>query len=452
MRNKLLLLADAELELDARQHDEPPAKYRSNAERDRDRVLYSSALQRLGRVTQVTASEEGLSFHSRLTHSFKVAQFARRLAERFQRECADDPTTYDKLASQAIAALDADAAEAAALAHDLGHPPFGHLAEAALNNAVAPHGGFEGNAQSFRIVTRLAQRDATYQGLNLTRRTLNGILKYPWQHDSEDRKAAKKWNYYPSDVEAFEWARQGIHSKDRTLEAEIMDWADDVTYAIHDMDDFYRAGLVPLDRLTAGDPDRPGVELDAFIAHLKRKADTPEKADAWADSAERLFVRGPLSGAVVGPYSGTQEQRIALRAAGSGFINQYLNAPKIESDGSGAYFEVSERVRHQVDVLKELIWFYVIDRPTLGILQSGQRATITGLYRVYHEAITSMDLRLFPPLVGERINQAIADELPSDRAIVDYIASLTEESASSIYRRLSGMANGSIADAAGRLT
>src|SRR5206468_13103492 len=136
------------------------------AERDHDRVLYTTALQRLAGITQIAAPEAGVTIHNRLTHTLKVAQVARRLAKQIG-------LSVDR---QEVAA-------AAALAHDLGHPPFGHLAEVKLNERAEGWGGFEGNAQSFRIVNFLALRTGSYRGLNLTRRTLSGILKYPWLQD-----------------------------------------------------------------------------------------------------------------------------------------------------------------------------------------------------------------------------------------------------------------------------
>lgn len=157
----------------ARLHVEDPPAWRSEGQRDRDRILYTAAFRRLAGVTQVTAEEEGRFFHNRLTHSLKVSQVARRLAERLIFECGKDFANEH--------GFDEDIVEAAALGHDLGHPPFGHTAEVVLNELAnqAECGGFEGNAQSFRVVTKLAPRDYAYEGLNLTRGTLNGLLKIP---------------------------------------------------------------------------------------------------------------------------------------------------------------------------------------------------------------------------------------------------------------------------------
>ncbi|HEX5922902.1 MAG TPA: dNTP triphosphohydrolase [Baekduia sp.] len=437
MRAKLVVPTDGELAaLDERLFGGISPFTRSEAQRDRDRVLYSSAFQRLGHVTQVTASETGLSFHSRLTHSLKVAQFARRFAERLK------GSSFDGAAARAVEALDPDAAEAAALAHDLGHPPFGHLAEQALNKAAHGFGGFEGNAQSFRILTRLALRSQEHLGLNLTRRTLNGVLKYPWLRNHDVDRRSKKWNVYEADKKVFEWARGARESDHKTLEAEIMDWADDVTYAVHDMDDFYRAGLVPLDRLC-----REKSELEAFQDYLLEK--NPAAGQEQAAAAEDLFSGFFNFGS---PYSGAAEERITLRATGSGLITRYMDAPTVDCGARAgeAFFVIDENIKRQVDVLKQLIWFYVIERPSLAILQSGQTRIITGLYEMYEEAAIGGDLRLFPVLYRERLGTAETRDAKR-RVIVDLISSLTEAGAVEIYHRMTGVSAGSVGDATGRL-
>ena len=435
MRYPLAVVDDAGLAaLDDRLHDHRESRHRLEPARDRDRVLYSSAFQRLGHVTQVTASETGLSFHSRLTHSLKVAQFARRLAERLA------GLEYTGPAARVIEAMSPDAAEAAALAHDLGHPPFGHLAESALNDVTKDIGGFEGNAQSFRILTRLSLRWFDYEGIDLARRTLNGVCKYPWKRDLADPRKSEKWNAYEDDVAAFDWVRLHTPGEGRTVEAEIMDWADDVTYAVHDMDDFYRAGLLPMDRLCNDAP-----ELARFQTHLEDRGGTDGKA--WAETAELMFKHVlPFTT----PYAGGVEDRVLLRMVGSGLITRFIDGPAIENDGAGANFSVDDALRHQVDVLKQLMWFYVIERPSLAILQTGQRAIIEGLFEKYEAEARKGRTRVFPPLIAERLETAQTED-GKRRVVVDYIASLTEDGAATIYRRMTGTAGGSIVDPAGRL-
>ncbi len=426
--------------LDKREFGGAAPATRSEAQRDRDRVLYSSAFHRLGHVTQVTASETGLSFHSRLTHSLKVAQFSRRLAERLI-----SVRTAGNLsggAERAVAALCPDAAETAALAHDLGHPPFGHLAEEVLNDVAKGFGGFEGNAQSFRILTFLSLRSQDHPGLNLTRRSLNGVIKYPWLRNLNRTKTSKKWNAYSDEADSFDWVRK--HSKPElpSLEAAIMDWADDVTYAVHDMEDFYRAGLLPLDRLA-----NDARELSGFKEHLKKHAPDASTGDAWADVADDVF--GALTFFETA-YSGVAVERIGVRATGSGLITRYMNAPTIESAKGTTSFCVDEGHRHEVDVLKQLIWCYVIERPSLAIMQSGQREIIRYLYKRYNRAARKGDHRLFPLHYRERLATAETEPAMS-RIVVDLVAGLTEDGAAEIYRRMTGTTAGSVGDAAGRL-
>jgi len=178
---------------DGRFHENPSpdgGDLRTRAQRDRDRILYSSALRRLAEVTQVVSPGSGYVFHNRLTHTLQVAQVGRRLAERLL-----------KLHPKEVAAsegVDPDVVEAACLAHDLGHPPFGHIAEEVLNEVAEKAGGFEGNAQSFRIVTKLAFRSPKYVGLDLSRATLSAILKYPcFRGKGKARKP--KWGSYSTE-------------------------------------------------------------------------------------------------------------------------------------------------------------------------------------------------------------------------------------------------------------
>lgn len=176
-------------------------------------------------------------------------------------------------------------------------------------------GGFEGNAQSFRILTRLAMRAIDEPGLNLTRQTLNGTLKYPWPRDVEDVVRSRKWGAYESDRDYYDWVRAGSEPHVPSLEARIMDWADDVTYAVHDMDDFYRASLIPLERLSEG-----GDELAAFQAYLRMKE--TDRADTIVNAAARVFAAYPVRT----QYEGRLEERANLRALGSFLITRYIDA------------------------------------------------------------------------------------------------------------------------------
>lgn len=435
--------------LDARLSDEPPPSIRSEAQRDRDRVLYSSAFLRLGQVTQVATPETGFIFHSRLTHSIKVAQVARGLAQRLKRLAKNGE--LDRGAARLVECLDEDATEAAALAHDLGHPPFGHLAEEVLQTE-ARHATFEGNAQSFRIVTRLALRTANAGdgqapvGLNLTRRTLNGILKYPWLREEEPAERHRKWGAYPDgDKRAFEWTRRGSADGERSLEASLMDWADDVTYAVHDMDDFFRARLIPLERLTA-----PGsLELERFQRHLRERAEdlggpSGESSERYPVAAERFFADGPVS-TIDLPFAGRTDERVTLRQIGSHLIGLYISALQLRDaeDGKSVELVIDDAIVDQVKVLKQLTWFYVINRPSLAVIQRGQTQVIETLFEMYRGAVAAGESHLLPPLFAERVEEAGGDA-SKERVVIDLIAGLTESSAAEIYRQRTGVTSGSV--------
>jgi dGTPase len=413
--------------------------YRTEAQRDRDRIVYSSAFQRLGGVTQVTASEPGHIFHTRLTHSVKVAQFARRSAERFRLQA--DAGKLSAMCSQIVRSLDPDAAEAASLGHDLGHPPFGHVGEQALKEATG--GDFEGNAQSFRIVTRLAARAPESPGLNLSRQTLNGLLKYPWLRDETDKKRDKKWGAYRTDEKAFAFAREGLSENEPGALARLMDWADDVTYAVHDMDDFFRAGLVPLDRLRAGEG-----ELERFADALRAHGRV-EEPDRLIVALQDVLGFFPLRQ----PYEGRIDERIALRAFSSRLITSYMEALALEDSATAGKVDlvIDDTASAQVQALKELTWEYVVMRPSLAVMQCGHHKVVTFLYDQYFRATGEKgDLRIIPPAFQHRVEEGATEGARAHLAL-DLVSSLTEKDAIELYRRMSGVAPGSLLDAAARV-
>ena len=396
-------------------------------------------------MVPVGASE---GVHSRLTHTLQVAQVARRLA---QRVCAHHPDLS--------AELDPDRVEAAALAHDLGHPPFGHIAEVELDRLARATGceGFEGNAQTFRIVTRLALRwplEADDVGLNLTRGTLDGLLKYPWlrasnadlgvddggnSHASHKRR---KWGAYRDDAPAFDWVRDGRPQGDerRALAAEVMDWADDVTYAVHDMEDFYRAGLIPLDRLCTSRAERERL-CDSFTEAgtgnlIKRlesfDAEELKRAVSWLFSDFLDFVE---------PYDGSRGLRLLLRQRTSTLVGRYMHAFEV-SDGRA---HVDPQATVDVAVLQQLTWFYVINRPELATVQEGQRTIIRHLFHLLRCAARDGRAELFPALERDAIagisaaNDAERNSALT-RVVLDYIARLSEARALELHRLLCGVA------------
>ncbi len=344
--------------------------------------------------------------------------------------------------------LDPDSVEASCLAHDLGHPPFGHIAEHALNEEAqnvlsSGFDAFEGNAQSFRIVTRLAVRGQD-QGLDLSRRTLDGLLKYPWPYSKDSaKKAHRKWGYYAADRDAYDFVKEGVASQareKRSLAAEIMDWADDLTYAVHDLDDFFRAGLIPLHRL--GDPRSPETDAlgSAFIeARDAEPAAFPdyEIPDLLSAVTSALQLFGPEV-----RYEHTAPNRAQMRESGSKLITRYLQAFHLESDGVSGLpcLRIDSDRRTEVEALKLLVRVYVIRRPGLAVVQHGQDRLVRRLFKRYFEASDpgeKGDSRLFPPGARERLATAESSE-DRARVVIDLIAGLTETAAIKLDQRLSG--------------
>jgi dGTPase len=432
-----------------RYHSGDNTDQRNAFQRDRDRLLYCSAFRRLAEVTQVVSAAEGHSFHNRLTHSLKVGQIARRLAEKL---IVDQPTEADALG------LHPEVAEAAALAHDLGHPPFGHLAEEELNSLAKEegiNGGFEGNAQSFRIVTKLAIRTENYPGLNLTAATLNGILKYPWFRQ-KDGESSRKWGVYESERAEFQWARSASStaSNTRTVEAELMDWADDIAYSVFDVDDFYRAGLIPLDQVFASKVERDRFLESAGERLKKWKKDPKPILSAFEELVETF---PPMS--LKGQYQGTTDQRALLRDWTSRLVARYVHGISLAlpENTSHRCIRIEQGLKNEVDSLKQLVWHYVIESDRLLTQQHGERMVIRSLFGLFMMQIGKGNYDIF----GEPCRRALRaidqsaksgdwadDKIKEERVrvVIDLIASMTESQAVRLNHRLTGVAIGSIHD------
>lgn len=305
-------------------------------------------------------------FHTRLTHTLKVQQLARRIAEHLNRDPANE-------AALAGAHIDESAAEAAGLAHDLGHPPFGHLAEEVLDKLCRAHAldGFEGNAQTFRVLTKLARRRLGY-GLGISDVTLRAVIKYPWLRTGA-HELDGKWNAYPTERDEFERARAGWPGEEQSIEASIMDWADDITYAVHDIEDFVRAGRIPIARV-ASDAE----EFDVFAGRAIHRLRAKRPEVDW--DVVRENVRGILGAwfAQLGKHRGLEVDLAALRSACNWLINNYVSAARV--DGLDTPIRVDEQLRAEVDLLKQLIWHYVIHDPALATMQEGQKEIIDTLF------------------------------------------------------------------------
>lgn len=425
-------------------------EYRNQFERDRDRILYSSAFRRLAGVTQVAAVREHRLLHNRLTHSLKVAQLGRRMAQRLIQmndfQCGLDDACLRGLP---------DIVETAGLAHDIGHPPFGHIAETVLAEEMDKFGGFEGNAQSLRVVAKLALRNESY-GLNLTRASLNAILKYPrFREDVPpkgkatgipwyDRSRGTKWGAYDRDQNVFRFARKSEEEETRSPAAIIMDWADDVSYVTHDIYDYFTAGLMPLQSL--------GQDEKAFIAVTEKKIRRHELFDFDAFQAAYEALQKDMPSA---KFRQGRGDRIELNQLMSRLIARFADALNPTSDRKQPYIEVQPEFQYQVEVIKQLTWFYVIDQPALAVVQEGQKQIIRELFAALRRLLEanegnegSLDGPI--PVLLRDIYQGICDyengnfgikttvEERQARAVCDYICLLTEDQTVDLYERITG--------------
>ncbi len=407
---------------------EPPKRAgRTEFQRDRARVLHSSALRRLAAKTQVVRAGSGDFPRTRLTHSLECAQIGREVG--------------------AALGCDPDLVDAACLAHDLGHPPFGHNGEAALAALADPGGalacgGFEGNAQSLRLLTRLEPK-VPGAGLNLTRATLDAALKYPWITEPEQAAAAApanvtlhlpaKYGAYQSDVAAFEWIRSGAPDRRRCLEAQVMDWADDVAYSVHDVEDGLQAGLISLKDLT--DPaERARVSAVALTYYCKPSWDvtTAElevvfaefmQLDCWQFSFDggpaALAAAKNLTSELVGRLCQAAEDETRA-VAGPAPLSRYA-----------ADLVVPRQQLLECALLKAVAAHYVMTRRDAMAEQAREREVITEL---------ALALARTAPATLDPVFQPAWDSAASDaerhRVIVDQIASLTDTSALACHARL----------------
>jgi dGTPase len=377
--------------------------------RDRARVMHSVALRRLAARTQVVGVGESDFPRTRLTHSLECAQIGRELA--------------------AALGADPDLVDTACLSHDLGHPPFGHNGEQALNEFAAGFGGFEGNAQSLRVLTRLEAKvidaDGRSVGLNLTRASLDAAVKYPRARGTD----SPKFGFYEDDREAFEWLRIGAVPDRTCVEAQIMDWSDDVAYSVHDLEDGIHAGHVRLETLDGAAEAAELVE-QARAAYLD--VPTEELAAALKRlQAQDCWIRG---------YDGSMRAMAALKLMTSELIGRLCGAATSatwEHAGGaplrryGCEFVVPADARAECAVLKAVALRYVMRREATVRAQARQREQLAELL---HAVAESAPRSLEPWL--RTAYEAAPDDAARLRVVVDQIASLTDTSVPGWYRRL----------------
>ncbi|MCY9782777.1 deoxyguanosinetriphosphate triphosphohydrolase [Nocardiopsis sp. EMB25] len=382
-------------------------------ERDRARVLHSSALRRLAAKTQVVQPGVSDFPRTRLTHSLECAQIGRELG-------------------QALG-CDPDLVEAACLSHDLGHPPFGHNGERALDEAAAACGGFEGNAQSLRLLVRLEGKviapDGRSNGLNLTRATLDATVKYPWRRG--EGGDTHKFNCYPDDTEVFSWLREGAPAGRTCFEAQVMDWADDVAYSVHDVEDALHAGLVSMAALRA---PVERAEVCRIAADRYCDADTAELDHVLTDLlAEPMWP---------GEFTGDLASLAALKNLTSELIGRFCHAAERATraaHGPGrltryrADLVLPRRALLECALLKAVAAHFVMSREEALAYQAEERRTITELVAALREgAPGGLDPQFRAAF------EAARDDSAALRVVVDQVASLTDTSATALHARLVG--------------
>jgi dGTPase len=396
----------------ARWAAEPPKRAGRGAfERDRARVLHSASLRRLAAKTQVVEVGRNDFPRTRLTHTLEVAQIGRGIAG-------------------AIGA-DPDVVETACLAHDIGHPPFGHNGELALAELAAGCGGFEGNAQTLRLLTRLETK-VPGAGLNLTRASLDAVLKYPWP----EPPGGGKYNYYSDDAPVFAWIRLGAPGQRRCLEAQVMDWADDVAYSVHDLEDGLNAGLVtfgqlhdPAERATVAevtlswylDPaEVSSPELTAVFDDLMTLDCWPKTFDGGPDA---LAALKNLTSELVGRFCVAAQDATRAACAGdvaAGSLRRYM-----------CDLVVPRRQRLECALLKGVAARYVMAREGAAAQQARERELIAELAATIQVGAP----RTLDPLFRPAWSAATSGS-SRRRVIIDQIASLTDTSARSWHHRL----------------
>ena len=393
----------------ARFLDEPAKRGgRTEFARDRARIIHSFALRRLAAKTQVAVPWATDFPRTRLSHSLECAQVGRELG--------------------AALGADPDLMEGACLAHDIGHPPFGHNGEEALNLLANSCGGFEGNAQSIRLLIRLEAKtvlpDGKSIGLNLTRASLDAATKYPWSRVEN----AKKFGVYEDDLEIFNWYRQGAKSGQVSMEAQIMDWSDDVAYSVHDLEDSLVSGQVKLDQLSNDLPKLFKVAQQVYLADITQAE--MEKALA---SLQQLSCWPRY-------YDGTHRSLARLKDLASQLIGRFAQAAEVATQEKygdadltryNANLEVPRAQRVEVALLKSMAGHYVINADDSQIRYAGQQKLLTELV----EAILETAPNSLESFFLQDWNRAENDQQRL-RVVIDQVASLTDPGALSLHERL----------------
>ncbi len=364
-----------------RLYPEGPSRYRTAFQRDRDRIVHSSAFRRLKHKTQVFIEHEGDYYRTRLTHSIEVAQVARTIA--------------------GVLGLDTDLTEAVALAHDLGHPPFGHTGEEALATLMAPHGGFDHNAQAIRIVTRLERHYAAFDGLNLTWEVLEGIAKH---NGPVPRPAPYALEAY-ADLHDLELATHA------SAEAQVAALADDVAYNSHDLHDGLRAGLFDEAELAAMPM------LDAAFGRVDARWPGIGRERRRHEALRRFF--------------GTLVEDVIAQAQGRLAELAPADAQAVR-DAGRSIVRFSEPVWQDLRTIRTFLYHRMYRAPSVVEMRAHVTAMIDDLFPLYMSRPDLLPDAWQGDVAVARGDAALA------RLVVDYIAGMTDRFAIQEHGRLTG--------------
>ncbi len=378
--------------------------------RDKARVLHSAGLRRLSAKTQVMSAGADDFPRTRLTHTLEVAQIGRELGDAL--------------------GCDPDLVETACLVHDLGHPPFGHNGEEALHKASLDIGGFEGNAQTFRLLTRLESktiRDGRSLGLNLTRATLDAATKYPWAFDGKN----PKFGFYEEDKEIFDWVRLNAKSQTKVFEAQVMDIADDIAYSVHDIEDaIYGQHFSPL-----------ALDSEPEFKEVVKLAATEYATEIDEDNLNKALNSLIKQSWWVKSFTATQVDMAALKNMTSHLIGKFTEeieqATKAGNKAENftrynANLIVPLDTKAQIAVLKAVVNLFVMQRKGAAENYAKEQDLILNIV----DGLQNNPQKLDPQFKHQFENAGSSKE--AKRAVIDQVASLTDSSARRLAQEFVG--------------
>lgn len=382
---------------------------RTEFERDRSRIIHSSAFRRLQGKTQVFGMGSSDFFRTRLTHSLEAAQIGKGLAINSQK-------------------ADPDLVELACMTHDIGHPPFGHAGEDALKKLMEKHGGFEANAQNLRIINQLELKSDKYKGLNFTRASIDALIKYPVKYSEVDRsQSIKDWKfYYDEDEKLVGWAKDGAPSDngiEKSFECLIMDWSDDIAYSTHDLEDGLKAGMITYDKVLPFEHKIKG--------QLEKKSLWDEKAWLWIiEQIEGLSNR---------KEGADGELKVRRKKFIADLVHDLMSNTEFPERQNSK--NLAQRYRYEVKpkkeveikcaILKRLVWETIISDERVATLERKGQNVITTLFNQLTDSEGSA--KLLPADFRKMLEKK---EATQQRIVCDYIAGMTDAYILRLYSRL----------------